>query len=125
MSSPSDAENLEIDPSGGQNFAFVLLTVGKHFRAGDKTIRHVDIFRRQINVIEKLHLHKVAVTFRMMRRQSIVFIEIERHNVPEGELLLAVQSDQFSVKLDRCRACGEPENGCLAFVLAPANQLGN
>ena len=76
-------------------------------------------------MIEKLHLHKMAVTLRMMGRQPIVFIKVERHNVSEGETLLPVQSDQLPVKLDRSRAGRQPENGRSAFVLATANQTGN
>src|ERR1700731_4070283 len=48
VSGASDAENLDIDPSGGPNFSLILLAVAKHFRTRDKAVWHVNIFRRNI-----------------------------------------------------------------------------
>ena len=87
---PSNAKNLDIDPTRSQDFALVLLAVGKHFRTRDEAVRNVHIFWRNIDLIEKLHLHKVAITLRMMRRQATVFIEIESDNVPEREPFVTV-----------------------------------
>src|SRR6478736_3697144 len=122
MPGSSNAENLNIDPARSQDLAFVLLAVGKHFRTRNEAVRYVNIFRRNINVIEKLHLHKAAVTLRMMRWQPIVFIEIEGNNVPEREPFVAVQSDQFSVKFDRSRTSSESEDNRSVLVPPTTNQ---
>jgi hypothetical protein len=34
-------------------------------------------------MVEKLNFHEVAVTLRMMRRQPIILVEIERDDIPE------------------------------------------
>ena len=67
----------------------------------DAAIRHMNVAFWNVNEVEKLYLHKVAVTLRVIRWQPIIFVEIERHHVPKGETLLPVQSDQFPVELDR------------------------
>jgi hypothetical protein len=76
------------------------VTVLKHFGTGDHTIRHVNIFRWYIDMVEKLNFHEVAVTLRMMRCQPVILVEIERDDVPEGKSLLPIQSNELAVELD-------------------------
>ena len=74
MARPSDAKNLDIDFSGSQNFPLIVLAVGKDFRTGNATIRHMNILFWNVDVIEKLYLHEVAVTLRVLRCQPVVFV---------------------------------------------------
>src|SRR6516164_1236725 len=106
---PPDAKNLNIEPPGFLDLSFVILTIGIDFRARNQTVRHVNILRWNVHVLKELDLHKVAVALRMIRRQSVVFVEVEGHNGLERESFLPMHSNQLTVELDRCRPGSQPE----------------
>src|SRR5438094_8315671 len=67
----------------------------------------------------------MAVTLRVLWRQPIVLVEVEGHHVAKRELLVPVQSDEFSIKLNWRRTSREPKNGGPALSLTLANKSGN
>ena len=61
--------------------------------------------RVDVDVVEQVLLHEVAVALRMRRPQAHVFVEVERRDLREIEPLLPVQADQLAVQGQR-RAAG-------------------
>lgn len=63
MSCSADAQDLQINPSIAINFLLIVLTVLCYFFSGHLTIWNVDIFLRDVDVIEKVVAHVVIVGF--------------------------------------------------------------
>ena len=61
-------------------------------------VRNVDVARRDIDVPEKILRHEIVVRRRMFWREADVFVEVERDDAAEIELLLAMQPDQFAIQ---------------------------
>ena len=57
----------------------------------------------------------------MVGLEANVFVEVKSSNPTEIQPLIAVHTDQFSVKRQWCAARGEAENG----IRLAANEIGN
>ena len=65
------------------------------------------------------------VALRVLRRDRVVFVQVEGGDVLEAEPLLAMEADQFLVDEDGGRAGGQAEDGLDALGGALADQLGD
>ena len=63
MSCSADSQDLQINPSIAINFLLIVLTVLCYLIPGHLTIWNVDIFLRDVDVIEKVVVHVVIVGF--------------------------------------------------------------
>ena len=100
MAIAADPENLQIDAAGLTNRLFIggaILVV----IAPARSIGNVNVCGIDVDVAEKILLHEVAKTLRMIRGQADVFIEVERRHLREIQIFLAVHSRQFGVNTDR------------------------
>lgn len=93
MAGSADSKQLKIEPTGISDGFFVVLTMSVNIRGGDRSRGDVDIFLCNIDVIEKLLVHKVPVALRMVGLQAAVFVKVKCDDVLEAEFAVAVAAD--------------------------------
>jgi hypothetical protein len=96
-----DPQNLNIDSTDRDNLFFVGSTEIRDSFHRQCAVRDIDVLRRNIDVPEKMFLHKPHVALQILTLHRIVFIEIERHDVAEAQGFVTVQSDQFLIDSGR------------------------
>ncbi len=72
--------------------------------------------RANIDLAEEVLLHEVRIRLRAVGGKSHVFVEIERRDVAEIELVIAMKIDEFAIKLEWRAASGKSEHGRWLFV---------
>ena len=81
----------------------------RDFLARQIAARNVDVLRLDVDVPEEIHLHEAVVALQCVRRNRVVFVEIERHHLRKIEAF-AVQFDQLTVHAFGRRTRGKPEH---------------
>ena len=85
----------------------------------------VDVFRLDVDVVEKIRVHEVPVGFRMVAIQAAVFVQIEGNHVGKGKAFLLMHADQLRVERQRSGARGKAKNHIFAFSGARTDQFRN
>src|SRR5215472_4040838 len=104
----ADAENLEVNPTGGPDRLLVGSAVSIVVSA-DATVGNVHIARRHVYVAKEILLHEVLETLRMRAGQALVFVKIERADLREIERACLVQANELLVEADHGAAGGKAE----------------
>ncbi len=81
VSSSSNTKDLDVDTSIGLNFLLIIFTELCHLWSFDLSIRYVDIFLGNINVLEKIVPHVKVVWFRIVMFYWVIFIKIKGDDV--------------------------------------------
>ncbi|MNW50850.1 hypothetical protein D3C74_283140 [compost metagenome] len=69
------------------------------------------IFRQNINMIKQFLIHKLSVAFRMMGRETDVFIQIIAARLLEADNALTIQFNQLLVHANGCASGRQTEDG--------------
>ncbi|SAD71484.1 Uncharacterised protein [Enterobacter cloacae] len=86
------AAHKQVDFTVGTDFFFILTAFCVNIRR--VSIQQVNVFSRNINVIEEITVHKAVVTFRMFLWQADIFVHVEGHNVFKANLARFVHFNQ-------------------------------
>ena len=116
MSSSANTENLEVETSESGNLLFIVLAELVDLRLLQSTVRNIDIFLWNINMVEEmlvgvfiLHkllsnvgvfyyvFHVLIIALESCFGDWVVLIEVEGDHVFERESLFLVKSDEFHV----------------------------
>ena len=73
------------------DFFFILAALGVDIRG--IAVEKVDVFCWNINVIEEITVHKAVVAFRMLFRQTDIFVHVEGDNVLKADLACFMHFD--------------------------------
>ena len=73
------------------DFFFILAALGVDIRG--VAVEKVDVFCWNINVIEEITVHKAVVAFRMLFRQTDIFVHVEGDNVLKADLACFMHFD--------------------------------
>ena len=91
------AQDLDVDPAQVADLALVFLAEGRDLLASDGAAGHVGVRRVDVDVVEEVLLHEAAVALDRVGLHRPVLVEVERHDVAEAQLLLAVQAHELVV----------------------------
>src|SRR5439155_8535230 len=91
----ANAQDLQVNGAGVVNSLLVLPAM--EFKIGGPTIGNVRRGQADVDMVEQIDLHELAVALRMNRRQAHVLIEIERGDERKIEALLLVQADELPI----------------------------
>lgn len=97
MSSSANTENLEVETSESGNLLFVVLAELVDLRLLQSTVRNIDIFLWNINMVEEMVFHVLIIALESCFGDWVVLIEVEGDHVLERESLFLVKSDEFHV----------------------------
>lgn len=122
---PADPENLQIDPARLPDRALVGFTIRRDFPRGNHTIRDMDVFRKDIHMGEEIPIHESSITPGMISAEPFIFIEIERDDIRERQILLPVETDQFRIERQGRASGREPENRMTSFARPPMDQISD
>ena len=78
-----------------------------------------------IDVIEKMFLHKAHVALKVFRLHRIVFVEIEGHDIGKRQTFFLVHADQFGINAGWCGARRQTQHSRLSLGLAAPDQRRN
>ena len=98
----------QVDSSGSLDSLLVGCTLGSE--VSSIAVEDVDILLRNIHVVEEVACHKAVVAFRVVLRQTYIFVHIEGNDILEGNLTGFVQANQFLVCSDRGPSGRKTEN---------------
>ncbi len=102
------ATHKEVNFAVGTNFFFITATFCVNIRR--ITIEQVDIFCGNINVIEKVAVHKAVVALRVLFWQTNIFVHVKGHDVLEADLARFMHFNQRFVGGKRRAAGGQAKN---------------
>ena len=125
MASPANAENLEVNTAAVLDLLFIGGAVGGNFIILHRAGGQIDVFRLDVDVVEKVGVHEIPVGLRMVTIQAAVFVQIEGNDVGKGKAFLFMHANQFRVKRQRSGARGKAENHVFAFSGARTDQFRN
>lgn len=97
MSSSANTENLEVETSESGNLLFIVLAELVDLRLLQSTVRNIDIFLWNINMVEEMVFHVLIIALESCFGDWVVLIEVEGDHVLERESLFLVKSDEFHV----------------------------
>lgn len=97
MSSSANTENLEVETSESGNLLFVVLAELVDLRLLQSTVRNIDIFLWNINMVEEMVFHVLIIALESCFGDWVVLIEVEGDHVFERESFFLVKSDEFHV----------------------------
>jgi len=97
VSSSTHTEDLNVDSSIREYFFLIVRTEIDDFSSIDLSVRNVDVFFGNIDVIKKMVVHVVVVRLFIVFLNRIVLIEVECHHILETKLTLFVKSYQFTI----------------------------
>jgi len=118
----ADTEQLEIDSAGAGDELLVLRAGGGGIRARDGAVGEMRALRVEIDMVEQVLAHEVVVALRLVGRDRVILVEIERDDIREAQALFLMEPHQFLVDVNRRGTGREAEHGEAAFVFALANQ---
>lgn len=97
MPSPSNTQNLQINATILPNFLLIIFTKLSNFIPWNFSIRNIDIFWWNVNMIKQILSHIVIITFPIIPCYRIVLVKIECYHIFERKLPLFIHSDQLFV----------------------------
>src|SRR6056297_854232 len=92
-----NSQNLNIYATGFFNFLFILLTVSLDILFGNCTVRNVDLFFRDINMVNKVLLHEPYIALKGIRLHREILVQIESDHILKAEILFFVKADQLII----------------------------
>ncbi len=104
----ADAEDLQVDASFVGDHPLVLLAVGGEVER--PAVGHVRVARVDVDVIEEVLLHEVAIAVRVGGTEAHVLVEVEGDDARKIEPFLAVHADQLGIRAQRRAAGGQSEH---------------
>src|SRR4030042_2513641 len=87
------------------------------------SVQYVDVFGRNINMIQQVLVHKIMVAVRMIFRKAYVFIHIEGHYISERYLAFLMEFYQFVKSTDGRRSGGKTQNKRSGFYRISPSDL--
>jgi len=125
MPGPTDAQQLDIDSSGGPDRLFVGPAVGRYVRRSQGTVGNVGPIRLQVDVIEEMLPHEAPVALERLRVHGEVLVQVEGGHAPEAEPLLTMQANQLFVDRDGGGAGGQAQDGPPVLHPAGPDEIGD
>ena len=125
VSGLTDAEQLEIDATGGDNGGFVRVAGRVDLVARPPAVGDVDVGRMDVHVREQVLPHESVIGVNAVLRHRPVFVQIERDDVAERQPVVAMQANEFAIHPDWRRPGGETEHHRPPVGGTRANQRGN
>ena len=119
----ADAEDLHVDAARCLDLALVLTAERVRFIGFQGSVGDVDVVPFDVDLAEERLVHPAEVRVGVLAGQGVVFVEVERDDAREVEILLLVEANQFAVKADGGAARGESQHGGLARGVAGADEL--
>ena len=96
----ADAQKLKIDATALADLALVL---GEHrLGIGGEAVRHMGVFRLDVDVVKKVFLHEAAIALLMIRRKPLVFVQIERAHAGKVDPPRLVAGNELTVERKGC-----------------------
>jgi hypothetical protein len=105
----SQTENLNVDPAGSRDRAFV--SPAFPLDVAGTAVEKVCSAPGDVDVIEQMRAHEPAVAGRILTAQPEEFVEIEGRHAREVDAVCRVRPDQVVVKQRGGPAGGKPQNG--------------
>ncbi|CNT75890.1 Uncharacterised protein [Salmonella enterica subsp. enterica serovar Bovismorbificans] len=96
MTVVADAAHKQMDFTVRTNFFFILTAFRIDIRC--VTVEKIDVFCWNINVIEKVTMHKAVVAFRVLFRQANIFVHIKGDHMLKADLARFVHLNQRFVR---------------------------
>src|SRR5262249_45830339 len=81
----ANAEDLQVDAAGPANALFVAGAIILDLLGPQGAVGHMNVLRRNVDVIEERFLHPAPVALRIVRRHGVIFVEIEGNDAREVE----------------------------------------
>ena len=117
MSVYADTEDLEVDAACSFDLGVIGLDVLKVDAVGNVSSGFVDV-----DVIEEVVVHEIAVTLVVASVKAYVFVEVEGCDVLKGNDSFLIESCQLCIESERCGSCRSAEY-CVGFSLEKFNVL--
>ena len=106
MTSPTNSQYLNIDPSISLDLFLIIRTKLYHILSFYLSIWNVNVFFGYVDMIEEMVVHVVVVRLRVIIFDRIVFIKVECHHIFKTEIAVFVQTNEFSVDANGSAPCG-------------------
>jgi len=97
MPSPSNPQNLYIYAPISSYFLLILQTEISDLFSTDFSIGNIDIFPRDINMVEQVKIHIVVVRLTICFRDWEILIQVESDHVFETHLSAFIHSYQLTI----------------------------
>ena len=121
----ADAEDLEIDAAGFGNHRLVSGAVRIDFVLVHRAGGQVAACGIKVHPVEEVGAHETPVALRVLRRQRVIFVQVEGRDVGEAQFFLAMQAGQLGVEADRGGAGGEAQHDSALLGLTRADERGD
>ncbi len=95
VSVQTDPEQLQIDPAQAIDPRVVLGALARKVRRA--SVGNKGVLTTDVDVIEKVFLHKITVALRVILTQPNVFVQIDRDRLAEVNVALVVPLDELTV----------------------------
>ena len=115
MSVNSAAAEEKIDSAIGFDFFFIAKAFA--FRIIGHAVEHIDIFFRDIDMVEEIIMHKIPIALVVFFRKSDVFVHVEGYDVFKAELAGFVHGDKSFIYAERRRPCRKSEHERTVFFV--------
>ena len=102
------AQKLQIDATSLSDC--LLVSVARRLGVLHRAVGDVCLLDVDIDVVEKVVLHKVTVALVVSSRQSTIFVEIERLRVSKADLARIARAHELGIQANRGRACREAKD---------------
>jgi hypothetical protein len=121
----TDAEDLEVDAAGGRDHRLVGGAVRVDLGLRHRARGQVGACGVDVHVVEEVGAHEAPVALRVVRRDRVIFVEVEGRDVGEAETRLAMEPHQLGIEADRRGAGGQAEDHTALLGLALPDQRGD
>src|SRR5467141_864511 len=103
----ADAEQLEVDATGGANRFFIRGARVHHTLARRDALGNVDVLLRDVHVREEVFPHVPVIAVGTVGRHRVILVEIERDDARKIDVSRLVAADQLFVDTQGGAAGGE------------------
>ena len=104
----ADAEKLQINAA--QRPDQLVVTAALRLDVLRHAVRDVCVCLVDVDVVEQVGVHEVAVALLVVACQALVLVQVNRADLAEIQVALLVPLDQLLVGADRRRARGKPQH---------------
>ena len=104
----ANAEQLHVDAT---RFGNGLVVAGQRIGGGVDAAGDVHALRVEIDVVEQVVVHEVAVALIMRGLETDILVEVERGHVLEADLASLVQFDELGIEVERRGAGSKTQHG--------------
>src|SRR5687768_8321544 len=96
MTVTAETKQLNVDAAGSGNAFFIRSALGVQIFRG--AVGHVSARDVDVDMPEKIFLHKIPIRLSVVCRQADVFVEVERGHAAEIESFVTMEPDQLLIK---------------------------